>query len=72
MPFKALVGEVLPGAFSLHPDFAQIDWERVEWKLNNEPFTPDMEASLDANGVRHKSAIRMRTPGLEGIGGSGS
>lgn len=71
-PFKALLADVLPGAFGLHPDFAQIDWDAVEWKLNGAPFTPDMEANLDANGVHHKAAIRMRTPGLEGIGGSGS
>ena len=72
MPFGALVGEVLPNAFGMHPDFPQIDWDKVEWKLNGNSFTPDMAASLDANGVKHKSALRMRTPGLEGIGGSGS
>ncbi|MDD3517311.1 MAG: phenol hydroxylase subunit P4 [Chromatiales bacterium] len=72
MPFGALVEQVIPGAFGMHPDFPQIQWNAVQWRLDGEPFTPDMQKSLDANGVRHKSVVRMFTPGLNGIGGSGS
>ena len=63
---------MIAGAYAQHPDFAKIDWEQVCWLLNGEPFTPDREATLAAQGVDHKSIIRMQTPGLEGIGGSHS
>jgi len=72
MPFGALVGEVIPGTYGPHPDFEKIEWDRVEWQLDHEPFTPDMEASLGAQGVGHKSLLTFRTPGLNGYKGSGS
>ena len=70
MPFAALIEEVLPGVYGSHPDFAQIDWGRVEWFDSGRPFKPDASKSLAENGLEHKSAIRFRTPGLNGIAGS--
>lgn len=70
MPFAALTQAVLPTVLAPHPDFAQIDWEKVEWLLDGKAFTPDMAKSLQENGVRHKSLIRFRTPGLNGYKGS--
>ncbi len=72
MPFGAFKSEVMPAAFSAHPDWPQIDWEKVEWQLDGKPFTPNMDESLKNNGIGHKSLIRFVTPGLDGIGGSGS
>ncbi len=72
MPFRALRDELLPAGFGQHPEFARIDWERAEWLLDGAPFVPDLDASLDANGVGHKSVLRLRTPGLDGLQGSGS
>ena len=71
-PFSKLQDEIIPGAFSLHPEFADIDWEKVEWRLNGESFSPDRDKSLIEQGVDHKSIIRMATPGLNGIQGSGT
>lgn len=71
MPFGALVKEVVPAAFSLHPDFAKIDWTNVEWLIDGKSSKPDLEKSLVENGVNHKSLIRMITPGLNGIDNSG-
>jgi len=70
MPFGALVKDVMPAAFAPHPDWEKIDWNKVNWLLNGEPFEPDMEKSLADNGIDHKSVIRLRTPGLNGIKGS--
>lgn len=70
--FGALVEDMIPGAFGLHPDFAEIDWDRVEWHLNGEPFSPERDKSLIEQGIDHKSILRMATPGLNGIKGSGS
>jgi len=72
MPFGALVQEVMPAAFAAHPEWGEIDWGNVNWLLNGEPFQPDMEKSLADNGIDHKSVVRLQTPGLDGIKGSGS
>lgn len=66
MPFAALTGEIIPGHYRAHPDCAAIDWERVEWTLDGEAFTPDPAATLAENGIGHKSLLRFTTPGLDG------
>ncbi len=71
MPFGAFVSDVIPAAYSPHPDWPNIKWDDVEWMLDGEAFTPNFEASLEDNGVGHKSVIRFVTPGLNGIGGTG-
>ncbi len=70
MPFAAFVGELLPSAYSQHPDFEKIKWDEVKWTLNGEDFTPDMDANLKENGLGHKSLVRFWTPGLDGINGT--
>ena len=67
MPFGALVAEVIPAAYGPDPDFGNIDWDKVEWTLDDAPFTPDSEKSLQDNGIGHKSLIRFRTPGLNSL-----
>lgn len=68
--FGALAQAVLPGVYGEHPDFARIDWNTVQWFKSGQPWTPDPAKSLEANGLRHKDAIRFRSPGLTGIQGS--
>ena len=69
-PFGALSQAVLPGIFGYHPDFAKIDWSKAEWFKSGVPWSPDPAKSLAENGLKHKDAIRFRTPGLTGIAGS--
>lgn len=69
-PFGALAAAILPGIYGSHPDFARIDWDAVQWSMGGKPFTPDNGKSLAENGIGHKTLIRFRTPGLNGIGGS--
>ena len=71
-PFSKLIEELIPGAFSLHPEFTQIDWDKVQWHLNDEAFVPRMDATLAEQGIDHKSVVRFSTPGLDGLKGSGS
>jgi phenol hydroxylase P4 protein len=71
-PFGALPGAVFPGVFGEHPDFAKIDWSKVEWLKSGQPWQPDPAKSLAENGLGHKDVIRFRTPGLTGIQGSHS
>lgn len=72
MPFGALTAAVLPSVLAPHPDFAQIDWSKVEWLLDGQAFTPAMDKSLQENGIGHKSLIRFKTPGLNGYKGTGN
>lgn len=72
MPWGALLAEIIPMAYSAHPDFANIDWDAVEWKIDHKPVQPNPEASLKDNGVGHKSVITFVTPGLNGYQGSAS
>ena len=66
MPFGALQEAVLPGLYGQHPDFARIDWGRVEWLRGGQPFMPDPAASLAANGIgRGVRAVVMVRPGPE-------
>lgn len=72
MKFRDLVEGILPGAFGAHPDFAKIDWAAVQWLKSGQPWEPDFNATFAENGLRHKDSLRFRTPGLNGIKGSGS
>ena len=67
LPFGALVRDVLPQLYGEHPEFEQIDWQRVEWTSSGKRFRPDFGKSLERHGLGHKSLIRFRTPALEGI-----
>jgi phenol/toluene 2-monooxygenase (NADH) P4/A4 len=71
MLFGDLIDKVLPTtAYAAHPDWPQIEWNKVEWLRSSEPFKPDWKKSLADNGLGHKALIRFRTPGLHGIAGS--
>ena len=69
--FGDFVQGALPGMFGAHPDFKHIDWNKTEWFMSGKPFKPDLDKTMAENGVGHKSVIRFRTPGLNGIQGSG-
>jgi phenol hydroxylase P4 protein len=62
--------KVLPKLYGEHPDFARIDWSRAQWFRGSTMFTPKMEGTLASQGFKHKSVLRLRTPGLEGLRGS--
>lgn len=49
------------------PDAASVEWAKAEWYLGPDRFEPNFAASLEANGVRHKSKIIMKTPGLNSL-----
>ncbi|HYG89264.1 MAG TPA: phenol hydroxylase subunit P4 [Azospirillum sp.] len=72
MPFGALIKEIIPTYYGMHPDFAAIDWSRVRWIIDGKEVTPDPQKSLADNGIGHKSLVRFWTPGLHGYKGSRS
>ncbi|HLO65197.1 MAG TPA: phenol hydroxylase subunit P4 [Azonexus sp.] len=69
-PFSAVLEE-MAACFSYHPDWQHIDWDKAIWQNGNTPFTPDRNKTLAENGIGHKDLIRFRTPGLDGIAGTG-
>ena len=66
MPFGAIIENIMPEAFSQHPEYQQIQWEKVEWALNGQPFIPDYKATIEDQGFDHKSLLRFSTPELTG------
>ena len=72
MPFGALLAEIIPTYYGMHPDFAAIDWKAVRWAIDGRDATPDPEKSLADHGIGHKSMIRFWTPGLHGYRNSRS
>ena len=70
MPFRDVVSQLLPRLFGEHPDFVRIDWTKVQWFRSATLFSPEMAQSLADQGFGHKSVLRFRTPGLEGLRGS--
>ena len=66
-PFRELVNGPLAMLQQADPDAAAIDWTKVEWLKSNQPWTPDFDASLAANGIGHKDQLRLRTSGLNSL-----
>lgn len=73
LSFGELVDSLLAhSAFALHPDWPRINWAEVEWFASDQPVTPRRDTALKDQGFGHKTFLRMRTPALRGIAGSGS
>ncbi len=66
--FSELVEKHLPFSYSRHPDWAKIDFSKVVWLKSGQPFQPDMNKTLAEQGIKHKDALRLQTPGLNGNG----
>ena len=76
-PFALLVSPdaTLPEVFASHiqssiaphPESEKVEYEKIIWELNGEPFTPSKTDTLVSQGVDHKSTLRMTTPGLNGL-----
>ena len=70
MPFGIFVEQVVKPILAAHPEAERIDWSQAQWLRSSQPFTPDWDKSLIDNGIGHKTALRIRTPGLNGLEGS--
>ncbi len=62
--FAQLLDTALVPLLQADPDAAQIDWQNVQWLKDNQPWVPDLDGSLVANGIGHKGQLRFKTPGL--------
>ncbi|MDD2224346.1 MAG: phenol hydroxylase subunit P4 [Pseudomonas sp.] len=69
--FAELRDGMLPKGFSLHPEYSKINWDSATWLLDGEPFTPQLDKSLQEQGIGHKSLLRFQTPELKGYQNAG-
>ena len=58
MPWGALM-DVLKGFYSADPDFVPDSLDTAQWVIDDQLVTPDPSASLEANGVGHKSLVQF-------------
>ncbi|WP_424192402.1 phenol hydroxylase subunit P4 [Ampullimonas aquatilis] len=71
--FQELIDiELNNSAFTKHPDYKKIDWTQVQWYLSDTKFSPDLSKSISTLNIKHKDFVRISTPDLNGIAGSGS
>ncbi|AYF88657.1 phenol hydroxylase subunit P4 [Pseudomonas sp. JS3066] len=70
MPFADFIEQVVKPAIAAHPDAAKVDFAKASWRLDDTEFQPDLTTGLAANGIGHKSLLRLFTPGLDGLNGS--
>jgi phenol/toluene 2-monooxygenase (NADH) P4/A4 len=70
MSFGDFIDNVVTPSISSHPDASSVDFASATWRLNDQPFTPNVTVSLSANGIDHKSLLHLATPGLNGIAGT--
>lgn len=68
--FGDFCATALPQAFGAHPEWSKVDLSKAVWLKSGKPFIPDMNKSLSEQGIKHKDALRLHTPGLTGIAGS--
>lgn len=66
MTFRQLRDEVMAGAFAPHEEWEKVNWDSATWLLNGEPFQPQLDVELIAQGIDHKSLLRFQTPELKG------
>ncbi|MBK5914837.1 phenol hydroxylase subunit P4 [Rhodocyclus purpureus] len=70
-PFRDLCEKILPKSYGYHPDWAQVDMSKATWLKSGQPFAVDMDKTLGELGLKHKDVLRFKTPGLNGLNGSG-
>ncbi|MFZ2269104.1 MAG: phenol hydroxylase subunit P4 [Azonexus sp.] len=66
--FSDLVEQNLTFAYNRHADWAKIDFSKAVWLKSGKPFQPDFNKTLAEQGIKHKDALRLQTPGLNGNG----
>lgn len=72
MPLGDFINGVVVPAYSAHPNASKVDFMTAEWTVDGHEVTLDPAKSLKDIGVGHKSVLRVKTPGFEGLVGAGS
>ncbi|MGI9246568.1 MAG: phenol hydroxylase subunit P4 [Steroidobacteraceae bacterium] len=70
--FGDVCTKVLAQAYGYHPEWAKVDFAKATWRKSGQPWQADMNKTLKELGLRHKDVLRLTTPGLKGIEGTGT
>ena len=75
MKFEEVLTQLVAPVIQPHPDAAKIEWRTTSWErggaLGDVPWQPDFDRSVTENGLVHKTWLRFRAPGLDGLAGAG-
>ena len=71
MSLRDFLETMLRPDYAVHPDTDKLDFERCEWKFDQQPWQPDLDKSLSENGIGHMSYLQFRSPDLDGLFGAG-
>ena len=64
--------QMLRPDYHQHPDTAKLDFAKLEWKHDQKPWQPDLEKSLEENGIGHMDYLQFKSPDLPGMHGVGN
>lgn len=67
LPLGEFLEQTIAPLMAPDPDAGAVEWEKAEWFNGPNRFTPNFDASLEANGIGHKHKIIMKTPGLNSL-----
>ena len=75
MKFEEVLTQLVAPVIQPHPDAAKIEWRTTSWErggaLGDVPWQHDFDRSVAENGLVHKTWLRFRAPGLDGLAGAG-
>ena len=72
MVLRDFLENMLRPDYAAHPDTAKVDFEKCEWKFDQKPWQPDLDKTLQENGIGHMDYLQFRSPGLAGMHGVGN
>ena len=71
MVLRDFMEQMFKPDYATHPDTAKLDIETLEWELDQKPWQPDLDKSFKDNGIGHMTYLQIRSPGLDGMFGTG-
>lgn len=71
MKLRDFLEQLLRPDFAAHPDTAKLDFDECEWKRDQQAWQPDLEKTLEENGIGHMDYLQFRSPALDGMHGTG-
>ena len=57
--------------YAAHPDTAKLDIDTLEWERDKKPWQPALDKSFQDNRIGHMTYLQIRSPGLNGMFGTG-
>ena len=70
--FGDFLEQMLRPDYHQHPDTAKLDFSKLEWQFNQSPWEPDLEKTIDENGIGHMDYLQSKSPDLPGMHGVGN